>query len=402
MQFSDKILNTPSSFIRNILKVTDSPDVISFAGGLPNPISFPIDALQEAINESIANEGAKLFQYSTTQGYLPLREIIAAKYRKNFGLDIDAADVFITTGSQQALELLGKVCLNKGDGVVMEAPGYLGAIQAFTLAEPTFYPVTLEDDGLHVAELEETLRNNPNIKFIYTVPNFQNPTGITYSREKREAIYEVVKQYDVALIEDDPYGELRFSGEPLPYIGAGRLENSVLLGSFSKTVTPGFRLGYIVTKNKDILGHVETAKQATDLHTNIFAQMTIAQYLTHNAYEQHVDKIIDLYSTQATAMLRAIEKYFPQEVRYTKPEGGMFIWATLPEGISALELFDAAMAANVAFVPGDPFYTHPENVNTLRLNYTNATEEIIDEGIQRLGTIMKQFIANKQQVVVEA
>ena len=394
MQFSDKILNTPSSFIRNILKVTDSPEVISFAGGLPNPISFPIDALQEAINNAIAEQGAKLFQYSTTQGYEPLRQLIAAKYQRNFGLDIQAEDVFITTGSQQGLELLGKVFLNKGDGVIMEAPGYLGAIQAFTLAEPNFYQVTLEDDGLNVEELEATLANNANIKFIYTVPNFQNPTGITYSKEKREAIYDVVKKYDVALIEDDPYGELRFEGEALPYIGAGRLENSVLLGSFSKTVTPGFRLGYIVTKNKEILSHVETAKQATDLHTNIFAQITIAEYLTHNAYQEHVDKIIALYSKQANAMLQAIEKHFPAEVKYTKPEGGMFIWATMPAGISALELFDAAMKANVAFVPGDPFYTHPENINTLRLNYTNATEEVIEEGIKRLGTIMKEVIAS--------
>lgn len=395
MQFSDKILNTPSSFIRNILKVTDSPDVISFAGGLPNPISFPIDALQQAINRAITEQGPKLFQYSTTQGYAPLRELIAHKYQQNFGLDIQAEDVFITTGSQQALEILGKVFLNKGDGVVMEAPGYLGAIQAFTLAEPQFYEVELEDDGLNVAQLEQTLATNNNIKFIYTVPNFQNPTGITYSREKREAIYEVIKKYDVALIEDDPYGELRFEGEGLPYIGAGRLENSILLGSFSKTVTPGFRLGYIISKNKEILAHVETAKQATDLHTNIFAQMTIAEYLTHNAYTEHVNKIIALYRTQATAMLRAIEKYFPEEVKYTKPEGGMFIWATMPDGISALELFDAAMKANIAFVPGDPFYTNRQNVSTLRLNYTNATEEIIEEGIKRLGAIMKEVIAEK-------
>lgn len=394
MQYSEKILKTPSSFIRNILKVTGEADVISFAGGLPNPISFPTEKLREAINRSIDEHGTKLFQYSTTQGYLPLREYIAAKYKTTYGLDIHPDEVFITTGSQQALELIGKVLINKGDGIIMEAPGYLGAIQAFTLTEPTFYSVTLEEDGLNVEELEKQLQN-PNVKMIYTVPNFHNPTGITYSREKREAIYEVVKKHDVVLIEDDPYGELRFRGETLPYIGGGRLENSVLLGSFSKTVTPGMRLGWIVTKNKELMTHIETAKQATDLHTNIFSQYVIHDYLANNEYKEHVDKIVNLYREQSDAMLAAMDKYFPKTVKYTKPEGGMFIWVTLEQGVSALELFEKAMEQKVAFVPGDPFYTHPENVNTLRLNYTNSTPEMIEEGIKRLGTLLHQYNTEK-------
>lgn len=387
MQFSDKILNTPSSFIRDILKVTDAPDVISFAGGLPNPISFPTVALQESINAAIEENGTKLFQYSTTEGYLPLRQYIADKYKKNYDFDVQPEDILITTGSQQALELIGKVLLNKGDGVIMEEPGYLGAIQAFTLAEPSFYSATLENDGLNIEELENALQN-PNVKFIYTVPNFQNPTGLTYSKEKREKIFEIIKKYDVALIEDDPYGELRFEGEPLPYIGAGRMENSIVLGSFSKTVTPGMRLGYLVTKNKELMQHIVTAKQATDLHTNIFSQYVIYDYLAKNEYKEHVNKIITLYREQSNAMLEAIAKYFPSNITYTKPEGGMFIWVTLPEGASALELFHKAMEEKVAFVPGDPFYTNKTNVNTLRLNYTNATPETIEEGIKRLGKIL--------------
>ncbi|MGM9950552.1 MAG: PLP-dependent aminotransferase family protein [Lysinibacillus sp.] len=390
MQYSDKILKTPSSFIRNILKVTGEPDVISFAGGLPNPISFPTEKLREAINHSIDEHGTKLFQYSTTQGYLPLREFIAAKYKKTHGLDVHPDEVFITTGSQQALELIGKVLINKGDGIIMEAPGYLGAIQAFTMAEPTFHSVTLEEDGLDVQELEEQLQN-PDVKLIYTVPNFHNPTGITYSAEKREAIYNVVKDHDVILVEDDPYGELRFRGEALPYIGGGRLENSVLLGSFSKTVAPGMRIGWIVTKNKELMAHIETAKQATDLHTNIFSQYVIHDYLAHNEYKEHVDNIVALYRAQSDTMLAAMAKHFPSTVKYTKPDGGMFIWVTLQEGVSALEVFHAAMDAKVAFVPGDPFYTHPENVNTLRLNYTNSTPEMIEEGIKRLGTILHAY-----------
>ena len=232
MQYSERILNTPSSFIRNILKVTDAEDVISFAGGLPNPISFPIDALKQSVEHAIEVNGSKLFQYSTTQGYLPLREYIANKYNTKHGLDYKPEDIFITTGSQQALELLAKVTINKGDGIIIEEPGYLGAIQAFTMSEPTFHGVTLEHEGLNLEELEEALKQ-PNVKFIYTVPNFQNPTGLTYSKERREQIYEIVKKHDVLLIEDDPYGELRFTGESLPYIAAGKMENSVVLGSFS-------------------------------------------------------------------------------------------------------------------------------------------------------------------------
>ncbi|MEK4384630.1 PLP-dependent aminotransferase family protein [Solibacillus sp. FSL W7-1464] len=388
MQYSDSILKTPSSFIRNILKVTDACDVISFAGGLPNPISFPIDELKQSVNDAIDANGAKVFQYSTTQGYLPLRQYIAEKYNnKQSNLNYTADDVLITTGSQQALELISKVLLNKGDGVVIEEPGYLGAIQAFTLREPKFYGVTLETEGVNVEQLKDALKQ-PNVKMVYTVPNFQNPTGLTYTKERREEVFEAVEDQDIIFIEDDPYGELRFTGEHLPYIAAGKMTNSVVLGSFSKTVTPGMRLGYILTKNHELLNHVETAKQATDLHTNIFAQYILHQYLTTNEYEAHVEKIIALYKTQADAMLAAMEKYFPPYVEYTKPEGGMFIWVTLPEGVNALGKFSEAMEKKVAFVPGNPFYTDKESVNTLRLNYTNATPEIIEEGIKRLAEIL--------------
>ena len=389
MQYSDKILKTPSSFIRNILKVTGDADVISFAGGLPNPISFPIDAMQQSITRSIEEHGAKLFQYSTTQGYLPLREYIANKLNAQGNYGYTAEDILITTGSQQALEMIGQVFLNKGDGVVMEEPGYLGAIQAFTLAEPKIYGVPLEEDGLNIEKLEEALQNR-NVKFVYTVPNFHNPTGITYSAEKRAAVYEVIKKYDVALIEDDPYGELRFRGESLPYIGTN-LEHSIVLGSFSKTVTPGMRIGYVASKDKEFMMHMETAKQATDLHTNIFSQYVIHDYLMNNAYGEHVDKIIALYRLQCDAMLTAIAKYFPENVKYTQPEGGMFIWVTLEEGVNALQLFEKAMEQKIAFVPGDPFYSNPQNVNTLRLNYTNSTPDVIEEGIKRLGAILHQY-----------
>ncbi|GEK34560.1 aminotransferase-like domain-containing protein [Kurthia sibirica] len=387
MQYSDRVLKTPSSFIRNILKVTDSPNVISFAGGLPNPVSFPVNQLQEAVERAISSNGAKIFQYASTTGYLPLRQYIADKYNRLNNLGLTADDILLTTGSQQALSLISQVFINKGDGIIMEEPGYLGAIQAFTMSEPTFYPVTLEEDGLNIEELQQALVK-PNAKFIYTVPNFQNPTGLTYTMERRQEIYDLIKNEDIFIIEDDPYGELRFEGDHLPYIAAGKTDKSIILGSFSKTVTPGMRVGFVICKNKEFMSHMETAKQAADLHSNIFSQYTIYEYLTHNDYTSHVKKIIDLYQSQANVMLAALEEFFPENVTFTRPQGGMFIWATLNNGMSALEFFHKAMAVDVAFVPGDPFYASKTNVNTLRLNYTNATPEVIREGIQRLAKIL--------------
>lgn len=387
MRYSDRILSPPSSFIRDILNVTQDPSVISFAGGLPTPKSFPEEALKESACRIIDNEGGKVFLYSTTEGHLPLRQFVADKYNKNFGLNITPEDVLFTTGSQQALDLIAKTLLNKGDRVIIEEPGYLGAIQAFCLFEPEYLPVTLEDDGLDLKKLEEALKKE-RVKFAYVVPNFQNPTGLTYSKERREAVCALFDRYDTVLVEDDPYGELRFKGEKLPYIGAGRLPHSVLLGTFSKTVTPGMRLGFIITQDKELRNHLVTAKQSSDLHTNIFSQYMIADYLAHNEYQKHVDKIIALYKGQAEAMLAAMKEYFPAHVKYTEPEGGMFIWVTLPEGQSALDLFHKAMEKKVAFVPGDPFYAGKTNVNTFRLNYTNSTPETIREGIKRLEEVL--------------
>lgn len=387
MFYSDRILHTPSSFIREILKVTANPEVISFAGGLPNPISFPIEAIHQSIDRAITKYGSNLFQYATTEGYLPLREYLAARYKRRFNLDFEPDDILITNGSQQALDLIGKVLLNQGDGVIIEEPGYLGAIQAFSLYEPAFLPVTLEEDGLNLDELESALQNQ-NVKLVYLVPNFQNPTGRTYSQKNRSAVCELLARYDAAVIEDDPYGELRFRGETLPYIGAGRLNNSILLGTFSKTVSPGMRLGFIITRNQELMKYLVTAKQGSDLHTNVFAQYVIYDYLTNNSYEEHIKTIISLYKEQAEAMLAAMKEYFPAYVSYTQPDGGMFIWATLQREQSALQIFPQAMEKNVAFVPGDPFYILKKDVNSMRLNYTNATPEIIYEGIKRLGSIL--------------
>lgn len=385
---SEGIKMTPPSFVRGILKAASDPDVISFAGGLPNPISFPQEELLASMERVVKTHGSKVFQYSITAGLPELRQYIADRYNRRFGLRLTVDNIIITTGSQQALDLIGKVLLDKGDGIIVEKPTYLAAIQAFALNQPVFYPVELTGEGLNLEQLEEALRHN--VKFIYAIPEFQNPTGLTYSAENRERIYEMLRDRNVVLVEDDPYGELRFEGRHLPYIGAGRLPNSILLGTFSKTVTPGMRTGFVISENAELLRNISIAKEAGDLHTNIFSQYLIWDYLAHNDLDAHIAKIRELYQKQAQAMLDAMDKYFPATVKYTRPQGGMFLWATLPEGVSAMSVFPKALEKRVAFVPGDPFYINVQNANTMRLNYTNADCGTIDEGIRRLGGLLKE------------
>lgn len=386
---SEGIRSTPASFVRGILKVAADPSIISFAGGLPNPISFPQDALSESMQRIVKDYGSKVFQYSLTAGLPELRRYIAQRYKTKLGLDITEDEIIITTGSQQALDLIAKVLLDRGDGVVVENPTYLAAIQAFSMSMPKFYPVDLTDEGMDVDGLRRALESD--VKFVYAIPNFQNPTGLTYSAACRERVFAALDERDTVLIEDDPYGELMFGGTRLPYIGAGRLKNSILLGTFSKTCTPGMRTGYIVCKNAELMKHISVAKEASDLHTNIFSQYLIYDYLTHNDYDAHISRITELYRKQADAMISAMRKYFPTTVGYTEPRGGMFLWVTLPDGMSAMSLFPKALENKVAFVPGDPFYVDRKDANTMRLNFTNADCATIEEGIRRLGAILKSL-----------
>lgn len=384
---SDGIKATPPSFVRGILKAASDPDVISFAGGLPNPVSFPQEALMESMERIVRTYGSSVFQYSVTAGLPELRQYIADRYNRIFGLALTIDNIIITTGSQQALDLIGKVLLDQGDGIIVEKPTYLAAIQAFSMQQPVFYPVELTEEGMNPERLAEAMQNP--VKFVYAIPDFQNPTGRTYSAENRERIYEILKDRDIVLIEDDPYGELRFDGERLPYIGAGKLPGSILLGTFSKTVTPGMRTGFLISENKELLKYISVAKEASDLHTNIFSQYLLWDYLTHNDLDAHIAGIKALYRKQAQAMMDAMDRYFPSAVKYTRPRGGMFLWVTLPEGVSAMSLFPKALEKKVAFVPGDPFYIGVENVNTMRLNFTNADCGTIEEGIRRLGELLQ-------------
>lgn len=383
-EFAERMSGAKRSFIREILKITADPQVISFAGGLPNPASFPVAEIAAAAKAVIEESGARALQYSTTEGYLPLRQWIAARYKTRKGMDIDPGDILITTGSQQALDLVAKVIVNAGDPVVIEKPGYLGAIQAMTIFRPDWRSVPLQDDGPDLEALDRALAG---AKLFYAVTSFQNPSGLSYSAAKRQAVAELLKKHGSFFLEDDPYGELRFSGVDLPPVYAHRPEDSMLLGTFSKIAAPGFRLGWIVAKG-EVMERLVIAKQAADLHTGSLDQMVVQRFLQDNDFEAHVARIRKLYGAQCEAMKAAIRRHFPKNVKVTDPEGGMFLWATLPEGANSIDLLKMAVERKVAFVPGEAFYVDGTGANTFRLNYSNADEDIINEGIRRLAECM--------------
>jgi 2-aminoadipate transaminase len=388
--FSDRIADVPKSFVREILKTTQDDSIISFAGGLPNRALFPIEAIKSATIKVLDESGGDALQYSTTEGFLALREWIAERYLAKQGIMVDADNILITNGSQQGLDLIGKTILNDGDPMAIEEPGYLGAIQAFSMYRPQFHPIPLHFDGLDIASLKACMKNHA-LKLLYTVPNFQNPSGISHSDANRDATADSIRHTPTLLIEDDPYGELQFSGARKRSFFKRIPENTILLGSFSKIFVPSFRIGWIVAPHA-MLDKLVIAKQAADLHTNYFAQRILYQYLCDNSIDEHIEKIRATYSRQRDAMVRAIGDYFPSEVNHSEPEGGMFLWAILPEGISAKKVFDAAIKEKIAFVPGDPFYVNKTDVNTMRLNFSCVDEQTIKVGIEKLGNVVKKFM----------
>lgn len=391
IKFSNRVTQEDfqGQFLKSILKAISSSNIISFAGGLPNPISFPVEEIETAAHKVLKENGVMALQYSSTEGYLPLREFIAARYR-NQGLEASAEDILITNGSQQALDILAAVLLNEGDSIIMEKPSYLAALQTFHLYNPKVLSVNLNTDGADCTQLKQLVEEY-HPKFFYSVPNFQNPTGLTYTEEVRERTAEILKQDRTIFIEDNPYGDLRFSGEGKKSMKYYLGEKCVLVGSFSKIVSPGMRIGWICTSHKELKKKITDYKQTVDLHTNIFGQMILSKYLENSNLDEHLKKITSLYKSQSDCMIACMEKYFPQNVTYTKPEGGMFLWVTLPESITAVELFEKAWEKGVAICPGDPFYQEERNVHTIRLNYTNCDDSIIEKGIRILGDILKKY-----------
>ncbi len=376
-----------SSAIREILKITEQPGVISLAGGLPAPELFPVDEIREATEQVFRDVGPKALQYSATEGLEPLREWIAQSL-SNAHHSVDPDQVLVTSGSQQGLELIGKTLLDPGDTVAVESPSYLGALQAWNAYEVDYHTVATDEGGANLASLEKAMRQD--IKFAYLLPNYQNPTGLTINESRRRQIAELAQHYSVPLIEDDAYRLLGFDGEPLPSLQSFAPELGIYLGSFSKVVAPGLRIGWMVAP-RELMTELLKAKQACDLHTSTYSQQLIIALLHNNLLEQQLERIRSTYRRRCQTMLDALAEHLPEGSTWTEPQGGMFVWVRLPEGFDALELLKVAVEHKVAFVPGSAFYASGGDPRTLRLSFSKPNEDEILTGVARLGEVMRRF-----------
>lgn len=376
---SQRAQKLTSSAIREILKVTERPEVISFAGGLPSPDTFPVERLREHTARVLADAPSAALHYGPTEGYLALREWIAAQH------GVSPANVLITTGSQQALDLLGKVLIDPGSRVLVETPTYLGALQAFSLSEPTFVSVPSDDDGPIVSELTPALTEGA--RFMYCLPNFQNPTGRRLPLERRRTLAELAAARGLLVVEDDPYGALSYRGDVLPSLHSMQPEAVVYMGSFSKVLAPGLRVGYLIAPS-GLYAKLVQAKQAADLHTPSFTQRIVYETIKDGFLDTHVPSIRRLYGERCQAMLAAMSRHFPAAVQWNRPEGGMFIWVKLPAGLDSSVLLEKAVARNVAFVPGAPFFANAPQPNTMRLSFVTVPPERIERGIAILGELI--------------
>ncbi|GAK50930.1 putative transcriptional regulator, GntR family [Candidatus Moduliflexus flocculans] len=377
--------------IREILKVVSQPGMISLAGGIPAPESFPMDKMRELTERVIDKYESNAFQYDLTEGFIPLREALVGYLgQKNIHASVD--DILVASGSQGVLDALGKTLISPGDKIAVEAPTYLGALQAFNPYEPQYVRMDMDEDGLVPESLDEVLKTH-TIKFIYTVPTFQNPTGRSVTLARRKQIAEIIQHHDALLIEDDPYSALRYRGEALPAIQTFAPEHVVYITTLSKILAPGLRLGICIAPQL-IKKWLVIVKQGVDLHTNTFSQAIAAEYLAGGYLDEQLPKIINLYGPKLQAMLDAIEKYFPANFTWSKPEGGMFVWAEGPEGLDTEKLYWEAVKQNVAYVPGKFFYTQKGEGNaTMRLNFTKSDEETIDRAIHILADVLKEACA---------
>jgi 2-aminoadipate transaminase len=386
------------SAIRELLKLTERPDVISFGGGMPAPDVFPTEEFRDACVKVLRDQGAQALQYGPTDGYLPLREMIA-RHSAHFGIEVTPENILITSGSQQALDLIGKIFINPGDRILVECPTYLGALQAWNAYGAEYVSVQSDQDGMIISELESALRYGP--KFIYSLPNFQNPTGITYSLERRQKLVELADRYGVPIVEDDPYGQLRYEGENLPSIVNLDCKirakndyysgNVIYLSTFSKTLAPGIRLAWVIAP-PEVINKMVTVKQGTDLQTPTFTQIVAYEVARNGFIDKHVVKIREVYTERRDIMLEELAKNMPEGVKWTHPKGGLFLWVTLPDYMDTSIILNDAIAEKVAFVPGESFFPNGGGKNTMRLNFSNARPEKIREGMQRLGRVIKKYV----------
>ncbi len=379
----------PESFLAELFRVSAVPRVISFAGGLPGSAYIDVTGIRDAAREVFAEDGRKALQYTTTDGYLPLREFIADRYRRRLGLPATPEEIQIVNGSQQCLDLVAKIFLDPGDAVGMERPGYLGAIEAFSLYEPVVHPVPLEEDGPNLGAFESVVRKHVP-KFFYGIPNSQNPSGTTYSQEKRRGVAEVLEGTGTVFYEDDAFGELFFDGQPRPPVKRYLPDQTVISGSFSKIVAPGMRIGWIFAP-VPVLREFNVAKQAADLHSNFLCQVILHRYLATHDLDAHVRKISAVYGRHCRLMCDLLDDLMPSGMTHTNPEGGMFMTAALPSGVSSMEVFREGVKEGVAVLPGVPFYVNGGGEGTIRLNFSAAGEEEIAEGMHRLARVMRRL-----------
>lgn len=398
-RYAQRTQRMKGSAIRELLKLTEDPEIISFAGGMPAPEIFPTEEFAAACNRVLQNQSRLALQYGTTEGYAPLREMLAQQAAARGGFAVSADNVMMTSGSQQALDLIGKVFINPGDHVLVESPTYLGALQAWNAYGAEYITVRSDDNGMCTEELEQALRYGP--KFIYVLPNFQNPGGTTLTLERRKQLVELADRYGVPIIEDDPYGQLRFDGEPLPSVlqldndlhknEGGYAGNVIYLSTFSKILAPGIRLAWVVAP-KEVIRKLVLAKQGCDLNTSTFNQIVAYEINQNNFLDHYVKKIIACYHERRDVMLDTLEEFMPAGVRWTHPQGGLFLWATLPEQISSVALFPEAVAEKVAYVPGESFFPCGGGQNTMRLNFSYSNPQQIATGIERLSRVIRRHL----------
>lgn len=383
-----------SEFLAKILKGNTTSGLITFAGGNPNSDSLPVAAINAAAEAVMKENGVKALQYSNPQGYLPLREYIADYYKKD-GIDIDPSEIIITNGSQQALELFSHVMIDEGDSILVESPTYLAALQVFHLYNAKIVPIALGVEGIDVDQLKAAIDVHKP-KFMYIIPSFQNPTGLSYSKQAREKIAEAFKGTDTLLLEDNPYGELYFYSKPAEGFAHHIGEQCVMLGTFSKIISPGMRIGWIACKQKAIVERMRTYKATTDLHTNIFAQMVLERFIRDNSLEEHIARNRQLYRHNAELMVSCIDKYFPKACTCTKPQGGMFLWVTLPNGLKGIDVQTKTIERGTAVCAGDPFFEDRRDVPYLRMNFSNYTDEIIEKGMKVVGEVIAELLQEQK------
>ena len=397
--FSEVLAKMKGSDLGPLLALTAQPDIISFAGGLPAPKTFPIEELTEVACKVRQEDGAGAMQYGPSLGFMGLREAIAERMNRMYmpmGMDrIEAKNIMIVTGSQQGLDITGRVFLDKDDVVLIESPSYLGAIGAFALEQPKFVEVPTDGEGMIPEELEKLLKNTERVKFIYAIPNYQNPTGICWSLERRQKLMELATKYEIPVFEDNPYGDLRFEGEEIaPLISMDPKHLVIYSGTFSKTLAPGMRLAWIVC-NDEILAKMDLVKGSTDLHTPSVTQREVAMYMKNYDFEEHVQDNCRLYAHRRDIMCDSIKKYFPENIHCTYPHGGLFLWVELPENCDSRELFKEAVKRKVAYVPGDGFFPASGKKNYFRLNFSYNDDDVIEEGIKRLGEAIRAYLQKK-------